>query len=257
MPLYLSWWDQSAPVRDNLRRLACVPGAPLLTEGELVLATEAEAGDYPRAVLHALAAGKTRHNEIKDWIRAEPSRTLDRLVELRLVDRVLPVTETGRSRRRIYRIADNFLAFHLGVLTRFRPEIERGLGEAILPVLLDSLDDHLGPCWEEAVRDHVRRQAAAGRLGEGVVAVGRWWQADGRNEIDVVALAGRSRRPVLAGEAKWARKLSATRTLPVLQRKAAALPEAPRELRWTLAAREAIIDAPPDVRTITAADVFE
>lgn len=63
--LYLSWWDQRASVKQNLRALAGRPGAPPLTEGELVLATEVEAGEHPAAVLHAITAGKARHDEIK------------------------------------------------------------------------------------------------------------------------------------------------------------------------------------------------
>ncbi len=118
MPLYLSWWRADLDVTENLRRLLVRPGAPLLTEGDLVLATEAEPGEQAGAVLHAIANGRTRHSQIKDWVRAEPSRTLDRLVELRLVDRVVPVTDADRTRRRVYRIADNFLAFHLGLISR-------------------------------------------------------------------------------------------------------------------------------------------
>ncbi|MGI9003082.1 MAG: hypothetical protein ACR2GH_15735 [Pseudonocardia sp.] len=40
----------------------------------------------------------------------------------------------------------------------------------------------------------------------------------------MVALAGRSRRPVLVGEATWARQVSAPRLVAELHRKAAALP---------------------------------
>ena len=256
VPMYLAWWDQAAPLAENLRELACQPGARLLTEGELILATEAEAGEYPRAVLHAIATGSTRHNEIRDVIRADPTRLLDRLVSLRLIERVQPVTETARTRRRVYRIADNFLAFYLDVLTRYRSEIEAGLGPTILQVLFDSLDDHQGGRWEAAFQQHVRRLAASGEFGDRVVAVGPFWTADGHNEIDVVALAGRARTPILVGEAKWAREVSAPRLVADLYRKAAALPGAPHDLQIAICARERVTNPPDDVITITADDIF-
>jgi len=272
VPLYLSWWDQNADVADNLLRLAGRPGAPLLTEGQLVLATEVEHGEYPAAVLHAIAGGRTQYSEIKDHIRAEPARTLDRLVELRLVERLTPVTETARSRRRVYRITDNFLAFYLGVLSRFRAEIERGLGRALLPVLIESLDDHLGVPWEEAFREHLRRLARGGALGPDVVAVGPYWNAGGQDEIDAVVLAGRDRHPVLVGEAKWARAVDGRRLVGRLREKTRALrpvmppaasPDPHRSdgddldpIRLSLCAREEVRDAPPGTLVVTAADIF-
>lgn len=256
MPLYLSWWDQRSSVRQNLRRLVCQPGAPLLTEGELVLATEVEAGEHPAAVLHAIAAGKTRHNEIADQLRTEPARTLDRLIELRLVERLLPVTESAKSRRRIYRITDNFLSFYLGVIARYQAEIERGLGESILPVLLASLDDRLGPAYEQAFRDHLRALAAAGRLDGDVVAIGPWWQDNPPVEIDAVVLTGRSRTPTMVGEAKWSNALDARRPLADLQDKAARLVGDPSGLRYAVCAREEITHAASGVLAVTAADIF-
>ena len=225
-PLYLSWWDQSATVAENLLELAGRPGAPLLTEGQLVMATEVGAGEYTSGVLTAIAAGRTRHNEIQDAIAADPSRTLDRLVELRIIERLLPVTEQGtRSRRRVYRIADNYLAFYLGPLTRFRAEIERGLGKSIIPALATLGDQHMGPVYEEAFREYLRHAANEGRLGENIVAVGSWWRDDGEQEIDAVVLAQRdlARVPVLVGESKWARSVNAARIKAGLIRKAASL----------------------------------
>ncbi len=256
MPLYLSWWDQDADVPSNLRRLVGQPGAPLLIEGELVLATEVEGGDYPAAVLEAIAAGKTRYNEIKDWVRAEPARTLDRLVELRLVERLLPVTESERSKRRLYRIADPFLAFYLGTLSRYRTEIDRGLGASIMRVLAASLDDHMGAAWEEAFRDHLRRLADAGTLGD-VVAVGPWWAESGNHEIDAVALAGRSRAPVLVGEAKWARTVNGRAVRETLAAKAGAgLAVDPETLTYAVAARTRVTALPEGAISLTAADIF-
>lgn len=257
MPLYLQWWDQRASTRTNLSRLACTPGGQLLTEGQLVLATEGEGGELARQVLYAIATGRTRFNEIEQTVRADPGRTLDRLVALRLVERVVPVTEDPRrTRRRIYRIADNFLAFWLGLLDRYRPEIERGLGESILPVLLDSLDDRMGGPWEAAFRDHLRRLAAIGDLGEDIVAVGPFWtSADDPAEIDAVALAGRRREAVLLGEAKWAKRVDAAPLRAELERKATALPRLSDAPRYAICARERVDNAAGTL-VVTAEDIF-
>jgi len=222
-----------------------------------VLATEGEGGELARQVLYAIATGRTRFNEIEQAVRADPGRTLDRLVSLRLVERVVPVTESAaRTRRRIYRIADNFLAFWLGVLDRYRPEIERGLGQSILPVLLRSLDDHMGGPWEAAFRDHLRLRAAAGGLGEDIVAIGPFWtSAEDPTEIDAVALAGRGREAVLLGEAKWSKRVAAPRLLAELERKSAALPRLAAEPRYAVCARERV-DNPGDALAIVAADIF-
>lgn len=257
MPLYLRWWDQGASVRANLLRLACTPGGQLLSEGQLVLATEADDGDLARQTLYAIASGRTKFNEIAQAVQADPTRTLERLISLRLVERVAPVTEDPRrTRRRIYRLADNFLAFWLGVLDRFRPEIERGLGESILPVLVESLDDHMGGPWEEAFRLHIRRRAASGDLGEGIVAVGPFWTAaQDPGEIDAVGLTGRGREAVLLGEAKWAKRVDGARIRAELERKSAGLPRVANPPRFAVCARDSV-DGGEDILRVTAADIF-
>lgn len=255
-PLYLEWWDERRSLRANLEELVCAPGAPLLTAGELMLASDVDAGDLARQVVYAIAAGKTKHNEIADLIRADPTRVLERLVRLGLVERMTPVTDDPRrTRRRLYRIADNFLAFWLGVVDRHRVAIERGLGRSVLPVMLAQLDDHLGGPWEEAVRIHLRRLAARGELGRDVVAVGRWWNATQPPvEIDAVALAGRSPSAVAAVEAKWARRVDGDATARALIRKVDALPQVSDRLRLYVGAREQVTGE--RAIPITAADVF-
>ncbi len=256
VPLYLEWWDQDASVRSNLERLVATPGGQLLNEGELVLATEGESGELGARVLRAIAAGRTKHNEIEQAVRAEPGRTLERLIELRLIERLVPVTEKPRAtRRRLYRIADNFLAFWLTIVEPFKAEIERGLGASILPVLEEGLDDHMGHRWEEAFRQHVRRIAEAGELGKGVVAVGPFWVDKPPIEIDCVALAGRGRAARLAGEAKWTRRVDGDALKRSLERKAEALPSTESPLRFAVAARDEVTGG-DDILAVTAADIF-
>lgn len=256
VPLYLSWWDQDRTVTDNLAELVCTPDGRLLSEGQLVLATEGDAGRLTGPVLSAIALGRTGFNEIADAVGTDPSRVLDRLVGLRLVERLTPVTEDPRrTRRRRYRVADNFLAFWLGVVDRYRSEIEQGLGRTVLPVLVERLDNHMGPRWEVAFRAHLRRLASTGSLDPDVVAIGPFWRADGQDEIDAVVLAGVGRRVTLLGEAKWSRKVRASRIEAALRRKSAALPDAD-DARLAIAARERVDDAAPSTLAVTAKDIF-
>jgi uncharacterized protein len=257
VPLYLTWWDQTRSVRHNLAHLVCRPGGQLLDEGRLVLATEGDTGDLGQLVLRAIAAGRTKHGEIEQAVRAEPARTLERLIELRLVERIVPVTELGsRTRRRSYRIADNFLAFWLSIVEPYRAEIERGLGPSILSPLMQRLDDHMGGRWEEAFRSHLRRLGAEGALAPDVVRIGAFWSERPAVEIDAVALAGRREEAVLVGEAQWARRADAARMVRELERKADALPLLAADLSYAVCARERLTSVPPATVTVTAADIF-
>jgi AAA+ ATPase superfamily predicted ATPase len=207
-------------------------------------------------VLYAIAAGRTKHNEIADVIRADPTRTLDRLVEMRLVERLIPVTEDPRrTRRKLYRIADNFLAFWLGVLAPYQAEIERGLGASILSVLLQELDDFMGPRFEEAFRSHLRRLSEEGQLAPDVVAIGpHWTAAEDPQEIDAVVLAGRRREAILLGEAKWARSVDGPTIVRGLAQKVTSLPRVRDDVDFAVCARE-IVQGGADL-TVTAKDIF-
>ncbi len=256
VPLYLDWWDTGQSVKRNLSRLACTPGGRILDEGRLVLATEGDLGGLGGLALRAIASGRTRHNEIEQAIRAEPTRVLERLIELRLVERLVPITENpARTRRRVYRIADNFLAFWLGVLDRHRSAISRGLGDQILPTLVEQLDDHMGERWEDAFRQHLIQIASRGDLGEGIVDIGRWWQDSPPVEIDAVALSGRGREAVLLGEAKWSRTADGASLRADLERKADALPKTSAAPTCAICARERVTRA-DRVLVLTASEIF-
>lgn len=257
IPMYLQLWDQTASPRDNLERLFCLPTSPLLSEGQLLLATEGDLSGLAGLALYSIAAGRTRHNQIKDAVGIEPSRLLARLTELQLVEQLVPVTENPmRTRRKIYRIADNFLAFWLGRVERYRSQIERGLGGQVATLLEGGLGDAMGAPWEEAFRRHLIRRVAEGRIRDDIAALGPWWNENSSVEIDAVGLAGASQQAVLLGEAKWARMQDATTLVRELERKAAALPSLADEALYAVCAREELTNVPPGVLAVTAEDIF-
>lgn len=260
MPLYLGWWRQDKTVAENLLRLVGSPGSPLLTEGRLIMETEI-GSEQGGAALYAIASGATRYNEIQSSVGFEPARALDRLQEARLIARVAPAGEDPRkSRRAIYRIADNFLAFYLGPLRKHRTQIERGHGRIVAPAIERELDDHMGYPFEEAFRECLWRKAADGSLGiEDIVEVGPWWSSGGQDEIDAVLFAQhqQKRAPVAMGEAKWGRSVDGTRLRARLTVKAAALTEDVDRLSYIVCARSEVrTPGGADTIVITAADIF-
>ncbi len=260
VPLYLSWWDQAEGVEGNLRRLACEPGGPLRTEGELLLATDGAAGGLAHQVLGAIAAGKNRHAEIVEAATAtrQVARVLDDLERLRLVERIVPVTDKPGTRtgRTTYRIADNYLAFWLGTLSVYLGEIDRGMGAMIARRLVGRLDDHMGPRYEEAFRMHLRRLAVDGTFGPDVTRIGPYWTR-GRDqvEIDAVVLAGAPETAVAVGECKWAERVAAPPLHARLADRARALPRVADPLRHVICARS-IVTEPGDALVITVDDIF-
>src|SRR5207244_1773877 len=104
-------------------------------------------------------------------------------------------------------------------------------------------------------RSHLRRLAVAGRLGDDVVAVGRFWTAaDGDTEIDAVVLAGLSREAVVVGEAKWARSVDGRAITRELHRKLTALPRYRDDVRVAVCAREEVRGGADLI--VTAEDIF-
>jgi uncharacterized protein len=257
VPLYLSWWDEDASVGVNLRELFCRPAAPLLTEGEFLLATEGDVSGLGGSILRAVAAGRTKHHEIAAAVGTEPTRVLDRLIELRLLQRVVPVTEErSRTRRRAYRVADNYLSFWLGVVDRYRAEIERGLGAPAARAMERSLNDVMGWPWEEAFRWHLRRLVAEGEIRDDVVTIGPWWNRDSSVELDAVGLAHAPGPAVLFGEAKWKKSIDGRAACADLDRRSTAVPGRAHSPVFVVCARSSVSELPAGALGITAADVF-
>ncbi len=89
-----------------------------------------------------------------------------------------------------------------------------------------------------------------------MVAVGPFW-ANGQDavEIDAVVLAGRSRRAVVVGEAKWAKVVDGAKVRRALEDKALRLPHVDDGLVYAVCAREKVTSS-RGVRVFTARHLF-
>lgn len=266
IPRFLSLWDTSVPFRDNIGQLVANEHGLLLSEGDLILGDEEVVGHraqhLPEQVLRSIAAGNTSFAAIRSKVSGLPTRTLDYLCDLRLIERVNPVTEDpARTKLSYYRIADNFLAFCLSCAEPHREAIEAGRGRTVLNVIVKEFSDFMGPRYEQAFRQHLRRMASEGRFGDDVVDVGEWWRLQAGPtkdpcQLDGLVLSGRKRAPIAVGEAKWALKTNGSSLLGEMRRKLLSSRLADADaVGYVVAARGEVTRA-RGVIAVTAADIF-
>jgi AAA+ ATPase superfamily predicted ATPase len=199
-PLYLEQWRPTRSVRDNLLALFGDPRSAIVDSAQLVLHADLADATAAYRVLGAVARGSTRRNEILQKARVTNERVLQRLEDLRLLVKMVPVTEGAASRRGYFAVRDPYFRFWFRFVEPNRAAIDRGLGERLIDdVIAPALDDHIGPIFEELAREFVTRLVVAGDIAG--LDVGSWWSTDGNHEIDIVTMA--KKRITAIGTVKW------------------------------------------------------
>ncbi|MCQ4334242.1 ATP-binding protein [Natronomonas sp. F2-12] len=202
-PMYLTLFDYDQSLAANIRSHVLSPSAVLYNEPEFLLRTELRNPARYMSILEAVALGHTTPNEISGatGIDSGPlSKYLQTLRRLRLIERDVPVTASGKkSKRSRYRVADEFLRFWFRYVEPHRSSIEEAPEIVYDGTIEPDLPTHVATTFEdvcqEAVWEGIRRGAF-----EPYSEVGRWWY--GEEEIDIVGLAPNDDRVLLA-ECKW------------------------------------------------------
>ncbi|MEW6283982.1 MAG: ATP-binding protein, partial [Candidatus Eremiobacterota bacterium] len=221
-PAYLAQAASGTSLAEGLLTRVLDPVAYLFEEPRLLLHQELRELKHYFALLTAIAAGKTRLNEIAQDVGLERTfvtRYLDVLSRLELIDREVPVTEANpqRSRKGLFRICDPFFRFWFRFVAPNLTELTLGEADWILrDRILPGLDHFVAQTFEEVCRQWIRRRA---ELPFRPQRVGRWW--DSRAEIDVVAYDDRW---LLVGECKWSRRRVGGDSLRQLRERRQALP---------------------------------
>lgn len=202
-PMYLTLFDYDQSLAANIRSHVLSPSAVLYNEPEFLLRTELRNPARYMSILEAVALGHTTPNEISGTTGIDPgplSKYLQTLRRLRLIERDVPVTASGKkSKRSRYRVADEFLRFWFRYVEPHRSSIEEAPEIVYDGTIEPDLPTHVATTFEdvcqEAVWEGIRRGAF-----EPYSEVGRWWY--GEAEIDIVGLAPNDDRVLLA-ECKW------------------------------------------------------
>ncbi len=235
VPYYLDALAPEASLAQNIERHILAPDGLLRQEPRFLLAQHSELRDDSvyYSILRALAAGRTRRNEIAARVGRSDSATgqlLDRLIEMGLVRRIHPITVSNPDRARMVRFAidDQFLRFWFTFVHPYESRLHRRADASahLRGRVLPNLDRFVSrPAFELVCQAWLQEQTAA-------AAVGWWWgnvaegDADGprnvRREIDVVAV-DHDRVPFAVGSCKWTAGSMSRDELTTLARLAAHL----------------------------------
>jgi len=237
-PAYLHTLKPQQSLRENILDGILSRGSFLYDEVRFVLQQELREPRNYFAILQAIAAGKTRLNEIKQATGIEGATAyLDTLQQLHLVERIVPVTETQpqKSRRGIYRLKDHYLRFWFRYVHPNRSQLERGGAQIILENQVIPEIDHFSSLpFEEVCQQFFWQAGFSGKLPFVPTNIGNWWNAN--EEVDLVVLG---ENDAILVECKWTSKPVGVDILAELERKSDLVrPElANRQIRLALCSR--------------------
>ena len=219
-PAYLQTIDSKKALDENIVDDILSRGSYLYDEVRFILQQELREPRNYFAILQAIAAGKTKLNEIKLATGLDGATAyLDTLQQLHLVERIVPVTtsQPQKSRRGIYRLKDHYLRFWFRFVHPNRSQLERSGSRLVLEnQVLPEIDHFASLAFEDICQQYFWLEGLSGNLPFQPINSGRWW--NNSEEIDLVVLG---EEEAILVECKWSSKPAGMNILANLERKAA------------------------------------
>jgi hypothetical protein len=184
----------------------------LRDEIDFLMRYEFENPSSYKLILEAIANGKTKINEIKDFVkmqRTDIGPYIKNLLDVDLIKREVPITENIKSRSGRYYIKDNFIKFWFRFIYPNLSGVEAGIFD--ISIIKSQYSSYLGPIFEDVAKQYLIKY----NLFK-FTKIGRWWHKD--KEIDIVALNEQPKEIVFA-ECKWQDNVDAEKVLNELKEK--------------------------------------
>ena len=149
-------------LEQHIKSELLTPQGYLFDEVNFLLRTELREPRTYASLLHAIAGGATRLNEISQRVGLSPTdvnKYLNVLRELELVKRETRVTERApqKSKRGLYKIEDNYVKFWFRFVLPNRSLIESGNIDLVYQqMILPYLSQYMGEIFEGVCRQYIR-----------------------------------------------------------------------------------------------------
>jgi AAA+ ATPase superfamily predicted ATPase len=168
-------------------------GSPIVSEGRNILIEEfgKEYGFY-FSILELISAGKTSRVEIESVLQTPIGGYLERLdSDYSVIRKYKPINAKPNAKLQKYHLQDHFLRFWFRFIYKNRTAVETENFSYIKNILARDLDTYRGKLLESFYYDLF---AATHQFN----LIGSYWERDGRNEIDLIAVNDMQKRVVIA-----------------------------------------------------------
>ncbi|SMH35437.1 ATP-binding protein [Methanohalophilus portucalensis] len=206
---------ESEDIAGNINRILDKTSI-LYNEPDILLKTEISDSNTYFSILKNIAQGMTKSSEIANSSGIKTTSIdyyLNVLInDLDLVKKEIPVTESRKSKKTLYRMKDNFFRFWFKFLYPNLSEIEIGNTSVVADHILSELNRFAGHTFEDITKQFLIKLNKQDKLNFKFSKIGKQWgryqKSRGKNtyEIDLVALNEKTRQ-ILFCECKWQNKL--------------------------------------------------
>ena len=197
--------DEGCRTWEDMLHTVCRPSSPFLEEGSELLV-----GEFGRrfqiyySILQLIASGMTSQAEINSIIEKNVGRYLDTLEqEYALIQKMRPMWAKPNSQGVKYFIQDCFLNFWFRFIESNRSIIELGKFDLLEEAIRKEYGTYSGSVLEKYFRQKYGEM-------ERVTEVSHWWDSQGQNEIDLIAIEKLDKRATVAEVKRNIRKYSST-----------------------------------------------
>lgn len=198
MPLYLSLFDDSLSIRDNIIRNCLSTTGYLFNEIDTLLRMELKEPFFYKNILLAINSGASTLNEIRTKIgegSAKIAKYINVLENLGFIKAESPVGEKSKARNTLYSIEDNYFAFYFRFIFKHLNMLNGLISPAIYyskEFTTENMNSYIGHRFERTCSQYMRENAYNGNLPFFAEDIGRWWGnnpvAKKQEEIDIVAM---------------------------------------------------------------------
>jgi len=212
IPKYLLQVRDEQSLDENIMRMFFKSQGLLFEEPNNLLKQELREPAVYNAIISAVAAGSTKLNEIVTKIdtdrfdSAKCNKYLKTLMNLHIVRKEQPVSESPTSRRSIYRLNDGMFRFWYRFVYPNVSKIALDAGELVYAYIKDMISGFMGEPFEDICKQYLWKENIANRLPFSFNDCGRWWGNNpvlrSEQEIDLIAYSKIERKAIFC-ECKW------------------------------------------------------